>query len=77
MAAPSAGPCPENAGASSSLPSAGADMMSRGRLTNAAPGRPASAARNALLTTSATACGAPTEALNLVTGLQIDTESMV
>src|SRR3977135_4260626 len=52
-------------------------MMSFGRLTNAAPGRPDSAARNALDTTSTIVCGDCTIALNFVPGFKIDTESIV
>jgi hypothetical protein len=52
-------------------------MTSFGKLTYAAPGRPDSAARNALATTSLTESEATTDALNLVTGLQIDTASIV
>jgi hypothetical protein len=73
----SAGPKPVKAGGDRSAPWYSAAMMSFGRLTNAAPGRPDSAARKALDTTSTIECGDCSNALNFVTGFRMDTESIV
>ncbi len=63
--------------AGSTLPLTGPSTTSCGRLTNALPGRPCSAARKALETTSASASGAVTSTAYLVTGLNIATVSIL
>src|ERR1700691_2370345 len=52
-------------------------ITSMGRLTNAEPGRPDSAARNAAASTSAVEAGESTSAAYLVIGVQMLTESIV
>ena len=63
--------------AGSTLPLTGPSTTSCGRLTNALPGRPCSAARKALETTSASASGAVTSTAYFVTGLNIATVSIL
>jgi hypothetical protein len=60
MAADSAGPAAECVGGVITPHLAGAAMISVGRLTKAAPGRPDSALRNALIRTSETDSGEST-----------------
>ena len=63
--------------AGSTLAWTGSSTTSCGRLTKALPGRPCSAARNALDTTSASASDAVTSTEYLVTGLNIATVSIL
>ena len=72
-----AGPCATGVDSRIDLHLAALVMTSIGRLTNAAPGRSDSAARNAAESTSAVAAGESTSAEYFVIGLQRLTASRV
>ena len=77
MADSGAGPISAAVLAGKIAPVVGWSTISCGRLTNAPPGLPCSAARNAFDTTSAIASGELTSTAYLVTGLNMATVSML